>query len=135
MTMRAILPLLALLTLGAASPPARVCPGGPYIVFFEWSSSALRKQAVEVLNQAVEASDDCGPTQIMIAGHIDDSEDPIWSRQRLKGVSAYFASRGIFLKRSNIRDFRNTQQRVATAGGIREPQNRRVEIYYKPAGR
>jgi len=132
--MRKIVPLmvLALLSTGAAPPLMHTCTPGPYIVFFDWSSSALKKQAVEILDNAVQNEGDCGPMTVVLAGHTDTSEPATLSRQRLKAVSNYFASRGIFVKRRNVLDYGARQQRVATAKGVNEPRNRRVEIIYGP---
>ncbi len=72
----------------------------------------------------------------MLAGHADSSGSPRYnlglSSRRDSAVQAYLAGRGIAASAISSQAFGETIQRVPTADGVREVQNRRVEISYGP---
>jgi OOP family OmpA-OmpF porin len=72
--------------------------------------------------------------QIVISGHADRSEEPAVeiSQRRANSVRDYLAARGVSLDRMTTEAFREGRPRVETADGVREPQNRRVEIVLAP---
>ncbi len=115
-------------------PPAPVCETGPYIVFFDWDKSDLRPDAQGVLDNAAAQYANCGMARVMLAGHADRSGAASYnvglSQRRNSTVKAYLESKGV----GNITTeaFGETQNAVATADGVREPQNRRVEVTYGP---
>lgn len=118
-------------------PPAQVsCNSGPYIVFFDWDQSNLRPDAATVLDNAVAQYANCGTARVMLAGHADRSGAATYnvglSQRRNATVQSYLQSRGIPQARIATEAFGETQPRVPTADGVREPQNRRVEITYGP---
>lgn len=116
-------------------PPVAVCkPENPYIVYFDWDKANLTSAGMDTLNQAVAEYADCGSAKVMIAGHADRSGSATYnvglSKRRNATVSAYLASKGV----TNVeaKAFGETQNRVPTADGVREQQNRRVEVSYGP---
>ncbi|MCW3848280.1 hypothetical protein OF829_13625 [Sphingomonas sp. LB-2] len=130
-----MLALAATITLGAAqqeAPPIQVdCTPGPYIVFFDPDSSAIKKDAAEILDIAVENQGSCGSVAVL-AGHADTREKRGVSALRLKAVSNYLASRGVFVNPRNMLDFGARELRVKTPPNISERQNRRIELTYGP---
>ncbi len=122
----------------APPPPPRVAPcnTGPYIVFFDWDRADITAEAATVLNSAVTAYGDCGTAAIMLAGHADRSGTPTYnvglSQRRNAAVTAYLTGRGIPAARIGGEAFGETRNRVATSDGVRELQNRRVEVSYGP---
>jgi len=116
--------------------PAAVCTPGPYIVFFEWDKSDVTPEAASILDNAVTAYGDCGQAQVMLAGHADKSGAPSYnlalSQRRNDAVQAYLTSKGIPGGVITTRAFGESAPRVETADGVRELQNRRVEITYGP---
>jgi outer membrane protein OmpA-like peptidoglycan-associated protein len=72
----------------------------------------------------------------MLAGHADKSGSPQYnvglSQRRNASVRAYLESRGIPGGVIGSEAFGETAPRVNTADGVREPQNRRVEVKYGP---
>ena len=72
----------------------------------------------------------------MIAGHADRSgpEDynQALSERRANAVGEYLVGRGIPADVITKQGFGETMPRVPTADGVRELQNRRVEITYGP---
>jgi len=117
-------------------PPAAVCTPGPYIVFFEWDKSDITAEAASILDNAVTAYGDCGQAQVMLAGYTDTSGTATYnlalSQRRADAVSAYMGSKGIPSGVITTKALGETNLRVATADGVRELQNRRVEITYGP---
>ncbi len=117
-------------------PAAAVCSPGPYIVFFEWDKSDITPEAGSILDNAVTAYGDCGQAQVMLAGHADKSGTPKYnlglSQRRNDAVQGYLTSKGIPGGVITTKAFGEGAPRVETADGVRELQNRRVEIQYGP---
>ena len=117
-------------------PAAAVCSPGPYIVFFEWDKSDITPEAASILDNAVTAYGDCGQAQVMLAGHADKSGTPKYnlglSQRRNDAVQGYLTSKGIPGGVITTKAFGEGAPRVETADGVRELQNRRVEISYGP---
>ena len=117
-------------------PPAPVCNTGPYIVFFNWDESDVTPEAATVLDNAVTAYADCGTASVMLAGHADRSGSTTYnvglSERRNAAVREYLNGRGIPDDRIGSEAFGESQPRVATEDGVRELQNRRVEVTYGP---
>ncbi|WP_165853540.1 OmpA family protein [Aurantiacibacter aquimixticola] len=118
-------------------PPVDVsCNAGPYIAFFDWDEATITPEAAAVLNSAISAYRNCGTARVMLAGHTDTS-GPRGYNQRLAerrntAVRDYLLSRGISAARIAGEAFGESDLLVPTADGVREPQNRRVEVTYGP---
>jgi outer membrane protein OmpA-like peptidoglycan-associated protein len=119
-------------------PPAPVmqCNKGPYIVFFEWDKSDITPEAATILDNAVSAYANCGSAAVMLAGHTDRSGTEAYNMglaaRRNTSVRTYLTGHGIPDTRITSQAFGETMPRVPTADGVRELQNRRVEITYGP---
>ncbi|MGX7951407.1 OmpA family protein [Tsuneonella sp. HG249] len=119
-------------------PPvvAPVCNKGPYIVFFEWDKDDITPEAATILNNAVSAYANCGAASVMLAGHADRSGSTQYnvglSQRRAANVRSYMSARGVPDTRIATEAFGESQPRVPTADGVRELQNRRVEVTYGP---
>jgi len=113
-----------------------VCTPGPYIVFFDWDKSEITPEAANILNNAISNYKNCGNAQVMLAGHADRSGPASYnvglSQRRADAVKAYLTARGIPGGVISTEAFGESQPRVPTADGVRELQNRRVEIKYGP---
>ena len=118
------------------APPQVVCNKGPYIVFFDWDKSDITPEAATVLDSAVTAYGNCDVVPIMLAGYTDRSGSDRYnqglSARRNTSVQGYLTGRGIPADRISAQAFGETNNRVPTADGVRELQNRRVEITYGP---
>ena len=120
-------------------PPAPVevvCSPGPFIVFFEWDKSDITPEAASILDNAVTQYQSCGNAQVMLAGHADKSGSASYnvglSQRRADGVKAYLSSHAIPDGVISTEAFGESRPRVETADGVREVQNRRVEVTYGP---
>lgn len=118
------------------APAIRVCNQGPYIVFFDWDRSEITPEAADTLDAAIAAYGNCGTTRIMLTGHADRSGPVTYnvglSERRNAAVIAYLTTHGLTAGAIESEAFGETEPRVPTADGVREPQNRRVEITYGP---
>jgi OOP family OmpA-OmpF porin len=73
---------------------------------------------------------------VMIAGYADRSGSPGYnqglSERRATNVRGYMTSHGVDDGSITTQGFGENNNRVPTADGVRELQNRRVEITYGP---
>jgi iron complex outermembrane recepter protein len=117
-------------------PPPPVCNKGPYIVFFDWDKADITGEAATILDSAVAAYGNCANIPVMIAGYADRSGSPKYnlglSERRNASVRGYLSGRGIPDAVISSQGFGEDNNRVPTADGVRELQNRRVEITYGP---
>ena len=117
-------------------PPVAQCNKGPYIVFFDWDKSNITPEAATILDSAVTAYGSCANVPIMLAGYTDRSGTVSYnqglSERRNASVTDYLTSRGIPGGSITSQAFGESNPRVPTADGVRELQNRRVEITYGP---
>lgn len=119
-----------------APPPPPPCNKGPYIVFFGWDQSDITPEAATILDNAVSAYRNCGTAAVMLAGHTDTSGSMQYNEglamRRNASVTEYLSGRGISGDSVSSEAFGETQLRVPTDDGVRELQNRRVEVTYGP---
>ncbi|GGD98835.1 membrane protein [Polymorphobacter glacialis] len=117
-------------------PPAAVTPG-PFLVFFDWDKSLITAEASAILDRAAEQYAATGQTSIVLAGHADTSGTAEYnmrlSQRRSDSVKAYMAAKGVPDSSMTTEAFGETRLLVETADGVREPQNRRVEITFSGA--
>lgn len=115
-------------------PPPQPCNTGPYIVFFDWDQSAITPEAVQILDSAIAANAACNNAPINIAGYADrsgsDAYNQALSSRRAEAARSFIMSRN---GGANITTeaFGENNPRVPTADGVRELQNRRVEITFR----
>ncbi|PXA85931.1 flagellar motor protein MotB, partial [Nostoc sp. 3335mG] len=116
-------------------PPAPVNPG-PFIVFFDWNKSDITPEAASILDNAAAAYTQTGSASVMLAGYTDTSGTPKYnmglSQRRADAVKSYLAGKGVPDTAMQTQAFGETHLLVQTADGVREPQNRRVEITFGP---
>ena len=117
----------------AAPVPAIVLPSAKsFIVFFDWDKSNLTDRARGIIRDAATASKSTAHTQIEVNGYADTSGTPRYnqtlSMQRAQTVAAELVRNGVAKQEIAIKAFGDTVLLVPTGPGVREPQNRRVEI-------
>ncbi len=117
-------------------PPAAVTPG-PFLVFFDWDKSLITAEAAAILDRAAEQYAETGQTSVQLAGHADKSGKDDYnvrlSQRRADAVKAYLATKGVPDTAMATEAFGESRPLVDTADGVREPQNRRVEITFSGA--
>jgi len=112
-----------------APPPAQA---RTYLVFFDFNRADLTGRAREIIGEAAQGSRRVQSTRIEVAGHADRSGTPQYnqrlSQRRADAVASELVARGVNRSDIGINAFGESRPLVATADGVREPQNRRVEI-------
>ena len=103
-----------------------------FLVFFNWDSSLVTPQAVNVLDEAVKNAKASAVTSIRLIGHADTSGASAYnddlSLRRADAVRAALQSLGLGTLDYEVTAKGETDPLVPTEDGIREPQNRRVQI-------
>ncbi len=128
------------LTFGHPPPPlvaAPVAAPAPvatrsYLVFFDWDKATLTDRARQIIREAAENSTRVAYTRIAVDGHTDTSGTAHYnmglSVRRARAVAGELVRDGVPSAAIFIRGFGQTNLLVPTGPGVREPQNRRVEI-------
>jgi len=113
----------------AAPAPA---PAKTYLVFFDWDKYNLTPRADQIISEAASDSKTSNVTTLQVSGYTDTSGTPTYnmglSERRAKAVAAELVTDGVPASEIEIHAFGETHLLVPTGPGVREPQNRRVEI-------
>ncbi len=114
-----------------AAAPAPV-PAKTYLVFFDWNQSSLTPRATQIIAQAAVDSHRTAITTIDVSGYTDTSGTPSYnqglSMRRAQSVAAQLVADGVPAAEIETFAYGETHLLVPTGPGVREPQNRRVEI-------
>ncbi|MCG8356565.1 MAG: OmpA family protein [Kiloniellales bacterium] len=115
--------------------PAEMPLPGPYVVFFDFDSSALSQDAVATLDEVAEDYDAAKPTQVIVQGHTDragtDRYNMALSQRRADAVFDYLTRNGVPGGAIAVDYFGESRPQVPTADGVPEQANRRVEIEFE----
>ena len=113
----------------AAPAPA---PARSYLVFFDWDKATLTPRAQQIIAEAAANSTKVTYTQIQVNGYTDTSGTPQYNQglsiRRAQAVAAELVKDGVPKGAIAIQGFGETHLLVPAGPGVREPQNRRVEI-------
>jgi outer membrane protein OmpA-like peptidoglycan-associated protein len=127
--------LLALLKFGqplAPPPPPPAPQAASFMVFFDWDRSNLSAQALNTIRQAAGAFKAKGSARIVATGHTDtsgpDNYNMALSLRRANAVKDALVREGVPAAAIAVIGRGESQLLVQTGDGVREPQNRRVEI-------
>ena len=115
-----------------AAPAPVVQPARSYLVFFDWDKATLTDRARQIIREAAENSTRVQVTRIDVNGYTDTSGTPKYnmglSIRRANAVKAELIRNGVPANIITAQGFGQTNLLVPTGPGVREPQNRRVEI-------
>jgi outer membrane protein OmpA-like peptidoglycan-associated protein len=117
-----------------AAVPAPPPPPAPrvFIVFFDWDRDTITPQGQQIVQQAADAYKSGAPVQIQVTGYTDRSGSAAYnqrlSERRANNVARALAGLGVPRNQMSVSGRGENDNRVPTAAGVREPQNRRVEI-------
>ena len=107
-------------------------PARTYLVFFDWNRDDLSDRARQIIADAAANSRRVQTTRIEVAGHADRTGTAQYnqrlSERRAENVAAELVRRGVPRNEIATVGFGFDRPLVPTADGVREPQNRRVEI-------
>src|SRR6185369_15012827 len=128
-------------TFGSAAPAPMASPPPPapapmaaksFIVFFDFDRSNITAQAQATINDAVAAAKAGNSTRVTLTGHTDRSGSEQYNQalsiRRGEAVKAAMIRGGIPAASIVVIGKGESAPLVPTADGVREPQNRRVEI-------
>ena len=125
------------LKFGAAAPPPPPPPAPAvappsFMVFFDWDRSNLSQQALTTIGQAAAAFKSKGNARITATGHTDtsgpESYNMALSLRRANAVKDALVRNGVPAQAITVIGRGEAGLLVQTGDGVREPQNRRVEI-------
>ncbi len=126
--------VFALSCLGAQAAVAQ--DAQPFRIFFDWGKPELTRDAEATLKEVAAAYRDAQPARVDVAGHSDRSGPAgvnlAASRRRAEAAKAFLIAQGIPASRIAVSAFGESRPIVATEDGVREAQNRRVEIHFQP---
>lgn len=111
--------------------PAPVLPRN-YIVFFDWDKSEITPEAAAIIRTAASNAGSMNVVRLALTGHADRSGPDAYnlklSKRRADAVKAMFVDLGFGDNELSVVAKGETDPLVPTDDGVREPQNRRVEI-------
>ena len=107
-------------------------PPSSWMVFFDWDRSDITNQARGTIQQAANHHKQHGGPAINLVGHADKSGPNNYnmalSLRRANAVKDTLVREGVAPQAISLTGRGEEQPLVQTADGVREPQNRRVEI-------
>ncbi len=122
-----------------AAPVARPAPAPApaarmFIVFFDFDKATLTADGQKVVDAAAAAFKAGGNPQLQVSGYTDLSGTAAYnlklSQRRADAVDAALIKDGVPKSAITSHAMGKNSPRVPTADGVREPQNRRVEIVF-----
>ena len=115
----------------AAAPPP---PRNVYLVFFDWDRYNITPEGMAIIRQAANQFKAGAPVTLQVTGYTDLSGSAGYnqrlSERRANAVANAMVRFGVPRNDMVVRGRGMNNPRVPTAPGVREPQNRRVEIVY-----
>ena len=119
----------------AAAPVPAPAAARSYLVFFDWDKSTLTERARGIVRDAAANATKTAYTRIDVNGNADTSGNHTYnqglSMRRAQTVAAELVKDGVPKTAIAITASGDTHLLVPTGPGVREPQNRRVEIVIK----
>jgi outer membrane protein OmpA-like peptidoglycan-associated protein len=113
-------------------PPAAAVAPPSFMVFFDWDRANLSQQALNTIKQAADAFRQKGNARITATGHTDtsgpESYNMALSLRRANAVKDALVREGVPAQAISVVGRGEQGLLVQTGDGVREPQNRRVEI-------
>ncbi|TMJ61246.1 MAG: OmpA family protein [Alphaproteobacteria bacterium] len=105
-----------------------------FLVFFDWDRDTITPEGRAIIGQAADAWRAGGNVTIQVTGYTDASGSAGYnqrlSERRANNVASALAQAGVPRQAMVVSGRGKNDQRVPTADGVREPQNRRVEIVF-----
>lgn len=101
-------------------------------LFFDWDSVVLPINADETLAFVTDNKEACGWNSFTVTGHTDrsgsDGYNDSLSRRRAEAVAARLQATGLNASALTVSGRGESEPKVSTADGERNPTNRRVEV-------
>lgn len=114
------------------APVADAASARSFMVFFDWNSSTVSDDAASIIQDAAQSAMTLGVSRIELTGHADRSGAPGYNQalslRRAEAVKAKLIELGLTSSEIVTVGKGEGAPLVPTPDGVREPQNRRVEI-------
>ena len=119
-----------------AAMPAEACGRTiAGIVFFDFDSVAVPASAEQTLDAVIQTMRSCGWNTLTVTGHTDragsDAYNNALSVRRAEAVAGMLVGRGVAAASLEVAGHGESEPKVPTLDGERNPANRRVEITAK----
>jgi outer membrane protein OmpA-like peptidoglycan-associated protein len=105
------------------------------IVFFDWDSALPPESASQTIDSVVSNVAGCHWTGLTVTGHTDrsgsDAYNDALSVQRATAIAGLLESKGVSRNQLEVSGRGESEPKVPTIDGERNPTNRRVEITVK----
>ncbi len=131
---------LTLLLVAAGAGPARAQPAAQratLMIFFPWNEPRIDRDAAATLDEAAAAYRRSPGGAVRISGHSDRSGPAAHNQRsaaaRAEAVRRYLIERGVPAAVVSVATYGEDRPLIATEDGVREPQNRRVDILFGAA--
>lgn len=116
----------------AEMSPHPQAPSKVFNIFFDWDRSVVTPEAATLLQQAADAWKLGTGDPMQVTGYTDRGNDPdhnkVLSEEEANNVARVLQSLGVPRQSMQVSGLGEKYNRVPTGPGVREPQNRRVEI-------
>ena len=122
----------ALAEVEAALQPMMEPPARDYLIFFDWDKAAIRSDAASVLDEVVSAMRALNATKVNLIGFTDTSGAASYNQglsvRRANSAREYLELRGVRADAIVASGRGENDLLVPTPDGVREEENRRVEV-------
>lgn len=116
----------------ASAPPALDCTAPAVSIFFDWNMDTPLAEGLTTINQLTQTATQCGWKRFGVTGYTDTSGSNRYndglSMRRAQNVAGLMSQGGIPMEAMTVTGLGETQLKIETADGVKEPMNRRVEI-------
>lgn len=123
----------AFVALAIASPLAAQRVPAPHYVFFDWGKNELSRDAMSELDKVAGEYAAKGGGSVVLAAYTDRSGNAranrVISRVRGELVKDYLAGKGIAAAAIRVQAYGEDHPFIITDDGVREVQNRRVDLW------
>ena len=140
--MKRVFLLCSLLVLAACAQPAPPPPPPPappppppehnFTLFFDWDKANITAEGQQIIEAAAATFKSGPPLPVQVIGHTDTSGSAAFnqklSERRAQNVAGALVQVGVPQGAMTVTGVGQNDLKVPTPDGVREPQNRRVEI-------
>lgn len=116
----------------ASAPPALDCTAPAVSIFFDWNMDTPLPEGASTISTLTQTAAQCGWKRFGVTGYTDTSGSNRYndglSLRRAQNVASLMSQGGIATDAMTVNGLGETQLKIETADGVREPMNRRVEI-------